>query len=970
MINRISKLLILILVFSSLSTAAQHSIAREWNEVLLESIRKDFARPTVHARNLFHTSAAMYDIWATFDEEAQPFCLGNNVGDYIFPFIGFTPTAPKEESLDEAISFAMYRILRRRFQSSPNASELFELYDDKMAELGYDPSFSSTNYTTGNAAALGNYVGNQIIQFGFSDGSNEIGGYRNRYYNPVNPPMIIANEGNPTIINKNRWQPLAFSVFIDQSGNQIPGNVPSFLGPEWGIVTPFSLQESDLRIEQRDNFDYYIYHDPGPPALLSDTPKQGLEDDYIWGHSLVAMWSSHLDKNDPTELDISPAALGNLTTLPEGFEGLKTFYDNQLGGDPSTGYDINPITGAPYLPQMVKRGDYARVLAEFWADGPDSETPPGHWFTLLNYVSDQPSLSKKFNGKGEVMDDLEWDVKTYLTLGGAMHDVAVAVWGLKGYYDYIRPVSAIRAMAEEGQSTDPSLSNYHPQGLPLVDGFIEIIAEGDPLAGVNNVNVGEIKVNAWKGPDFINDPSVDEAGVGWILAKNWYPYQRPTFVTPPFAGYVSGHSTFSRAAAEVLTALTGDPYFPGGVGEFVAPKDDFLVFEQGPSEDIVLQWAKYYDASDQCSLSRIWGGIHPPVDDIPGRKIGIEIGLDAFNYARQYFYEDKDNDGFYSYEDCDDNDENINPIASEICNGKDSDCNGLIDDGLSIFTYFLDADNDNFGDVNFSLDTCLTIPPKGYVSNSDDCIDSDILINPNSSEVCDGIDNDCNGEIDEDLPIFSYYWDSDADGFGNVGLKIDTCLVDPPAGYVANALDCNDDADFINPNSAEICDGIDNDCNDLIDDGLELNRYFADKDLDGFGALAEFVDTCLADPPMGYVINSVDCNDDNVAASPLGIEIADNGIDEDCDGVDLFVNHIIFPTIVEDQLTIRYNKQNTDPTLIIWNHLGQIVLERKLPFDQNFEVVKLDELIPGLYYVGLVDLNTKLTLVDNSFVKM
>jgi len=122
-----------------------------------------------------------------------------------------------------------------------------------------------------------------------------------------------------------------------------------------------------------------------------------------------------------------------------------------------------------------------------------------------------------------------------------------------------------------------------------------------------------------------------------LLSNKWWPYQRPTFVTPPFAGYISGHSTFSRAAAEVLTKLTGDPYFPGGLGEFVAKKNEFLVFEEGPSQDIVLQWATYQDASDQTSLSRIWGGIHPPADDIPGRFIGIEIAEDAFNLAEQYF---------------------------------------------------------------------------------------------------------------------------------------------------------------------------------------------------------------------------------------------------------------------------------------------------------------------------------------------
>ena len=157
------------------------------------------------------------------------------------------------------------------------------------------------------------------------------------------------------------------------------------------------------------------------------------------------------------------------------------------------------------------------------------------------------------------------------------------------------------------------------------------------MAGDADEHVGKIKFKAWRGPDFIEDPDSDEAGVDWILAENWWPYQRPTFVTPPFAGYVSGHSTYSRAAAEVLTALTGDAYFPGGMSGFEIQKDEFLVFEDGPSVDMTLQWATYRDAADQCSLSRIWGGIHPPADDIPGRLIGIEIGRDAFDHAVTFF---------------------------------------------------------------------------------------------------------------------------------------------------------------------------------------------------------------------------------------------------------------------------------------------------------------------------------------------
>jgi hypothetical protein len=255
----------------------------------------------------------------------------------------------------------------------------------------------------------------------------------------------------------------------------------------------------------------------------------------------------------------------------------------------------------------------------------------------LNYVSDHPLSEKRFQGKGEPLDALEWDVKAYLALGGALHDAAISAWGIKGYYDFVRPISAIRYMADKGQSTSPSLPHYHPAGLPLRDGYIELVKAGDALAGPGNINAGKIKLKSWRGTYNIRDPAVDQSGVGWILAENWVAYQRASFVTPPFAGYISGHSTFSSAAAEVLTLITGDEFFPGGLGEFPALKNQYLVFEEGPSVEVVLQWARYKDAADQCSLSRIWGGIHPPADDMPGRLIGTKIGTAAFHKALNNF---------------------------------------------------------------------------------------------------------------------------------------------------------------------------------------------------------------------------------------------------------------------------------------------------------------------------------------------
>lgn len=615
----------------------QHSVARQWNELLLDAIRNDFARPTVHARNLFHSALVMYDCWAVYDERAETFFLGKERGGYMMNFDSIPAPDDVQAAREEAMSFAMYRLLRYRFRLSPNGFETEISLNNLMQELGYDRNNTSVDYSDGSPAALGNYIASELISFGLTELCNEINDYENLFYEPVNAALAPQLPGNPHMTDPNRWQPLYLRVFIDQAGNVTPYNTPAFLSAEWGTVVPFALQEEDLTIHERDGEAFWVYHDPGLPPMLDTTQANAWEGLYEWNHTLVSIWSSHLDPSDSVMWDISPASIGNIQAYPETLAEHRDFYDLLGGGDPGIGYTVNPHTGQPYEPQIVPRADYARVLAEFWADGPDSETPPGHWFTILNYVNDHPDFEKRFQGQGEVLDDLEWDVKAYFILGGAVHDAAITAWGIKGWHDYTRPVSAIRYMADRGQSSDPNLPNYAPGGLPLQEGFVELVEEGDELAGDDNEHVGKVKVYAWRGPDYIDNPDTDEAGVDWILAENWWPYQRPTFITPPFAGYISGHSTFSRAAAEALTLLTGDPYFPGGKSEFVANKNEFLVFEEGPSVDVVLQWATYRDASDQTSLSRIWGGIHPPADDIPGRLIGEVIGVDAFNYALPYF---------------------------------------------------------------------------------------------------------------------------------------------------------------------------------------------------------------------------------------------------------------------------------------------------------------------------------------------
>lgn len=615
--------------------AEQPSVARQWNEVLLDAIRNDFARPTVHARNLFHSSAAMYDAWSTYHPEANPYLLGKqyaNLDCSLHTHMLLQGPERNDENSQQALSFAAYRLIKHRFSASPGIDKTTQAADTLMANLGYDIHNASTDTSSGQAAALGNFIADCYIGFGLRDGANEPQGYANKNYKPVNPGLAPSEPGNPKLRDANRWQPLELDVFKDQSGNTISGGALQFLGPEWGEVQPFALTDNELSIHMRDGHAYKVYYDPGaPPQLGGENSKA-----YQWGFNLVALWSSHLDPSDNVVWDISPASIGNLGPLPTAIEDYPNFYPDE-GGDASQGHPMNPATGEAYPPQMVPRGDYARVLAEFWADGPDSETPPGHWFVLLNSVSDHPLTQRRFRGLGPELPALEWDIKAYFALGGAMHDAAIAAWSIKGWYDYIRPVSALRAMADLGQSSLPEAPSWHPNGIALKPGHVELVQAGEPLAGYDNQFAGKVKMRVWQGPDYVVNPSTDTGDVGWILADNWWPYQRPSFVTPPFAGFVSGHSTYSRAAAEVLTLLTGDEFFPGGKSGFEIKANDFLVFERGPSVDMTLEWATYRDASDQCSLSRIWGGIHPPADDIPGRIIGAQVGIKAFEAAEAFF---------------------------------------------------------------------------------------------------------------------------------------------------------------------------------------------------------------------------------------------------------------------------------------------------------------------------------------------
>jgi hypothetical protein len=196
----------------------------------------------------------------------------------------------------------------------------------------------------------------------------------------------------------------------------------------------------------------------------------------------------------------------------------------------------------------------------------------------------------------------------------------------------------IRYLGGLGQSSDPTLPSYNKEGLPLVPDLVEVITKATTAAGGRHAALagheGEIAIKAWSGNP--KDPKTQTGGVAWILAVDWVPYQVPTFVTPAFPAYTSGHSTFSRASAEVLTAMTGSDYVPGGLDEWTT-KVGSLKVESGPTQDVTLQWATYFDAADMAGQSRLYGGIHIQADDFEGRALGSACGKQAWVHAQQYY---------------------------------------------------------------------------------------------------------------------------------------------------------------------------------------------------------------------------------------------------------------------------------------------------------------------------------------------
>jgi hypothetical protein len=582
------------------------SVARWWDEILLNAIRRDTPNPPVHARNLYHTSAALWDAFWAY--ETGGWTTRREV------FTKESPTLPATEServaaQREAMSYAAYTVLRARFARSVGVAATTADLRWMMQQFGLDPD--RTDASGNSPAAVGIRIGQRVIDLNLDDGANEAGNYANATtYAPVNPALLTQQPGVGAGVNPDRWQPLNLANTITQNGIVLGSQTQSFVGVNAIRTRTFALARG---------VGGFLAADPGPPPRFNDPATRA---EYVRQAREVVELAAQLGTADGVAIDLSPGRTMN----------------NALGTNNGTGRSVNPVTGSAYASNVVLRGDFARVLAEYWADGPQSETPPGHWNVIFNQVSDDARTNRRFGGQGEPLRRLEWDVVGYLALNAALHDAACAAWTLKWEYDSARPITMIRYLAALGQSSDPAGANYHANGLPLVPGVIELVtpassAPGQPHAHLAG-SVGQVAVRSWLGTPA---SPTQASGVGWILGVYWMPYQRETFVTPAFPAYVSGHSTFSRAAAEVMARLTGSEFFPGGLATKTFAQGAALAFEYGPAQTMQLQWATYYDAADQAGLSRLYGGIHVAADDFTGRRLGSQVGIEAFAKFQQLY---------------------------------------------------------------------------------------------------------------------------------------------------------------------------------------------------------------------------------------------------------------------------------------------------------------------------------------------
>ncbi len=423
----------------------------------------------------------------------------------------------------------------------------------------------------------------------------------------------------------------------------------------------------------------------------------------------------------------------------------------------------------------------------------------------------------------------------------------------------------VTGYADNDQDCDDNNSSISPDGTEVCNGL------DDDCDGLIDDDDPEVTgTDSWY---------VDADGDGYGLdAYTTQACQQPSGYAALGGDCDDGDPAFNPGADEDDCADPNDYNCDGSTGYTDADADGWAACEDCNDADAAIN----PDATEQCN----------GVDDDCDGTVDEDDAVDAATW-----YADADGDGYGDAasvaaacdqpsghvaddSDCDDSDAAVHPAAAESCNGVDDDCDGAVDEGVTS-TFYADSDGDGFGDAASTIEACAA--SSGWVADDSDCDDSDAGVHPGADETCDGLDNDCDGSVDEAgaVDALTWYRDRDEDGYGDASTGTVAC--DQPSGYVADDLDCDDMNDAISPAADESCNGVDDDCDGTVDedDAIDAATWFVDADGDSYGGAGLSVEACTQ--PSGFVADDSDCDDSDAAVNPAAAEIC-NEIDDDCDG--------------------------------------------------------------------------------------